>query len=145
MMSLKLDDVDRKIINALQKDARVPFTEIGKELGISDSTVHFRVNKMLKAGIIRKYTVVVNESLHESRVSCYMLIKAKHGKIEQISKQLAVIKKINVVQEVHGANDIVVKVEAMDLESLRNIIAKIQQNPDISSSEYLTILKTWKE
>lgn len=145
MLSQKLDEVDRKIIEALRKNARIPFTEIGKELGISDATVHFRVKKLLKAGIIRKYTVVVDKSVHESRVSCYMLIKVKHGKINGVSKQLAVMERVNMVQEVHGENDIIIKIEAIDLEKLRNTVTKIQGNSDIAKSEYLTILKTWKE
>lgn len=100
-LSQRLDEVDRKIIEVLQKDARIPFTEIGKELEVSDATVHFRVKKMLKAGIIKKYTIVVNESVYESRVSCYMLIKVKQGKIEEISRQLTGIERVNIVQEVH--------------------------------------------
>lgn len=145
MLSQKLDEIDRKIIEALREDARIPFTEIGKELRISDATVHFRVKKMLKAGIIRKYTVSVNESVYESRISCYMLIKVRHGKIDEISKQLVTIERVNAVQEVHGSNDIIIKIGAMDLEGLRNVITKIQENPNIVTSEYLTILKTWKE
>lgn len=144
-LSQRLDEVDRKIIEVLQKDARIPFTEIGKELEVSDATVHFRVKKMLKAGIIKKYTIVVNESVYESRVSCYMLIKVKQGKIEEISRQLTGIERVNIVQEVHGSNDIFIKVGAMDLEGLRNAIIRIQENPKILTSEYLTILKTWKE
>jgi len=144
-LSQKLDEVDRKIIEVLRKDARTPFTEIGKKLGISDATVHFRIKKMRKAGIIRKYTVVVDENVYESRVSCYLLIKVKHGKVDEISKQLVKIERVSIVQEVHGSNDLIVKVGAMNLEGLRNIITKIQENPNIVTSEYLTILKTWKE
>lgn len=140
-----MDEVDQKIIRVLRRDARTPFTTIGKELGISDATIHFRVKKMRKAGIIRKYTVVVNENVYESRVSCYMLIKAKHGKINDISRKLVGIERVNLVHEVHGSNDIVIKVGATDLEGLRNAVMKIQENPDIVTSEYLTILKTWKE
>jgi DNA-binding Lrp family transcriptional regulator len=145
MLSQTLDEVDQKIIEALRRDARIPFTEIGKELGISDATIHFRIKKMRKAGIIKKYTIVVNEKVYESRVSCYMLIKVKHGKIEELSKQLVEIEKISLVHETHGSNDIIVKVKAMDLEELRNIITEIQKNPNIITSEYLPILKTWKE
>jgi Lrp/AsnC family transcriptional regulator for asnA, asnC and gidA len=144
-MSQKLDAVDRKIIEALQKDARTPFTEIGKELGISDATVHFRVKKMIRAGAIKKYTVVVDKNVYESQVFCYMLIKVKHGKVDKISKQLVAMERVNMVQEVHGSNDIVIKIGAMNLEELRNTIAMIQENSDITTSEYLTILKTWKE
>lgn len=144
-LSLRLDEVDKKIIEALRKDARTPFTEIGKELGISDATVHIRVKKMRKAGIIKKYTLVINESVYESRVVCYMLINAKHGKVEEVSKQIAAIGKVSMVQEVHGSSDIIVKIGAMDLEELRNVIVRIQEIPDVIASEYLTVFKTWKE
>lgn len=144
-VSQKLDEVDRKIIKALQSDARTPFTEIGKELGISDATIHFRVRKMFRAGIIKKYTVVISKGVYGSPVSSYMLIKVKNGKIDEISKQLATIEKVKAVQEVHGSSNIIIKVGATNLKELMNTITKIQKNPDILASEYLTILKTWKE
>ncbi|MGQ9460993.1 MAG: Lrp/AsnC family transcriptional regulator [Candidatus Bathyarchaeaceae archaeon] len=144
-MSQKLDEVDRKIIEALRKDARTPFTEISKNLGISDATVHFRVKKMLKTGIIKKYTIVADESVDESRISCYMLMKVKHGKIDETSKQLIAIERISIVQEVHGSNDIILRIGTNSLEGLRNIITKIQENPNVITSEYFTIIKTWKE
>ncbi len=128
----------------MRKDARIPFTEIGKKLGMSDATVHFRVKKMFKAGVIRKYTIEADEGVYESQVSCYMLIKTKHGKAQEISKRLVAIERVNVVQEVHGSNDIIIKIEAANLEKLRNIVTKIQRNPNIVASEYLTVLKTWK-
>jgi Lrp/AsnC family transcriptional regulator for asnA, asnC and gidA len=145
MLSQKLDELDWKIIKALQEDARTPFTEIGKALGISDATVHFRVKKLLKARIIRKYTAVINKSVDESQVFCYMLIKVKHGKTSEVSKELAAMERVNMLQEVHGSNDIIIKIQATNLEELRNIITTIQKVSDIATSEYLTILKTWKE
>lgn len=140
-----MDEVDRKIIEALRKDARTPFTEIGKKLGISDATVHFRVRKMLKADVIRKYTVVINERMFRRNVTGYVLMKVKSGSIEDISKRLVKIEGVVLVQELHGVNNILIKIGAMDLESLRDLIMKVQVIPNIVESEYFTILKTWKE
>jgi len=144
-LSQKLDELDRKIIEALRKDARTPFIEIGKQLGISDATVHFRVKKMRRIGVIKKYTVIVNEGVSESQVAGYLFLNVKHGKVPEVSKQLVAIEKVSMVQEVHGPNDIIVKIRAMNLEELRNTIVTIQKNPEIVSSQCLTVFKSWKE
>ena len=139
-----IDEIDRKIIEALKRNARTPFTEIGKILGLSDSSIHFRVKKLRDAGIIKKYTIEVGEKFSENMVAGYMLLKVKRGKIEEVSRKLASLENVSLVQEVHGSNDIIIKIEAMNLEKLRNIVMKIEKNPSIIESGYLTILKTWK-
>lgn len=139
-----IDEIDRKIIEALKRNARTPFTEIGKILGLSDSSIHFRVKKLRDAGIIKKYTIEVGEKFSENMVAGYMLLKVKKGKIEEVSRELASLENVSLVQEVHGSNDIIIKIEAMNLEKLRNIVMKIEKNPSIIESGYLTILKTWK-
>lgn len=100
---------------------------------------------MRKAGIIKKYTVIVNEGTLRSRVSCYMFINVKHGTAPNVSKQLVANEHVSLVQEVHGPNDIIAKIEALDLEKLRNIIVMIQKNPAILESKCLTVFKRWKE
>lgn len=145
VLSLKLDRVDRRIIEALQRDARTPFTEVGRELGVSDATVHVRVKKMLKSGVIRKYTVVVNEGAFGRNVSGYMLMNVKPGVIEEVSKRLVKIERIILVQELQGPNDILIKMGAMNLEGLRDLIMEVQAIPNVVASQHLTILKTWKE
>jgi len=140
----KLDEIDKKIIEALKKDARTPFTEIGKSLGLSDASIHFRVDKLRKAGIIKRYTIDIDEKAYEKKISGYMLIKVKRGKIEEVSRKLASLENVSMVQEVHGSNDLIIKIETSDLEKLRNLVVEIEKNPSIVESGYLTVVKTWK-
>ena len=144
-MSQKLDKVDREIIKALQKDARTPFTEIGKKLGISDATVHVRVKRMWRAGVIKKYTIVMSEEILGRGIASYVLMSVKQGKVEEVSKMLAKMETVTMVQEVHGSNDILVKIGTGDLESLMDVVKEIQEIPDVVASECLTVFKTWKE
>ena len=51
-MKYQIDDIDRKILSYLVKNARVPFLEIARECGISGAAIHQRVKKMEDAGII---------------------------------------------------------------------------------------------
>lgn len=139
-----MDGVDQKIIEALRKDARTPFTEIGKKLGISDATVHYRVKKMWRAGIIRKYTVIMNKKTLDREIASYVLMSVKQGKVEETSKMLAEMEVVTMVQEVHGAKDILVKIGTGNLESLRDAVKEIREISDVVASECLMVFKTWK-
>lgn len=139
-----MDGVDQKIIEALRKDARTPFTEIGKKLGISDATVHYRVKKMWRAGIIRKYTVIMNKKTLDREIASYVLMSVKQGKVEETSKMLAEMEVVTMVQEVHGAKDILVKIGTGNLESLWDAVKEIREISDVVASECLMVFKTWK-
>lgn len=145
VLSKKVDRTDRRIIEALQEDARIPFTEIGTKLGVSDATIHIRVKKMLKAGIIKKYTVVVDESTFGRNVAGYMLLKVRSGSIEEVSKKLVELESVTMIQELHGSSDILLRIGTPDLESFRDAIREIQAISDVVASEYFTVLKAWKE
>ncbi|MHA1771383.1 MAG: Lrp/AsnC family transcriptional regulator [Candidatus Thorarchaeota archaeon] len=55
-----MDELDKKIIRVLQRDARLPFTKIAKELHQPDTTVHFRTRRLLKSGVITRFSALVN-------------------------------------------------------------------------------------
>ena len=56
----QLDFVNREIIRKLSEDARLPFSELAKQLKISNSLVHQRVKKLQDAGIITGFSVQLN-------------------------------------------------------------------------------------
>lgn len=49
---IQIDEIDKKILSYLIKNARIPFLEIARECGISGAAIHQRVKKMEDAGII---------------------------------------------------------------------------------------------
>ena len=60
MNSVNIDDIDLKIIRALQKDARTVFADIARDCGVSTDTISKRFRKMKKTGIIRGTTILLN-------------------------------------------------------------------------------------
>ena len=66
-MSIKyqIDDIDRKILSHLVKNARVPFLEIARECGISGAAIHQRVKKMEDSGIIEGSRFIVKPDASE--------------------------------------------------------------------------------
>lgn len=63
---MKLDPMDLEILRALLDDGRVPFSHISQELGIPVATVHSRVKKMTKKGLIKGFTIYINPRKHHA-------------------------------------------------------------------------------
>ena len=60
MADYELDSIDRQLLNLLQTDARYTAIELAEELGVSDNTVHNRMDRLEEAGIITGYRVTVD-------------------------------------------------------------------------------------
>jgi DNA-binding Lrp family transcriptional regulator len=58
--NVKIDEIDVKLIRALQKDARTSFADIAKDCGVSTDTISKRFKRMKKTGIVRGATVLLN-------------------------------------------------------------------------------------
>ena len=144
-MVVKLDEIDYKILEILRRDARTPFTDVGRDLGISDATVHVRVKRMMDEGIIKRYTIEVDEKALGRNVCGFLLINVKPGSLEEVAKQLVENEKVNAIYEIHGPNDLIAKIWAGDLDEMRDLILKIREIPNVTTSELITIFKVWKE
>ncbi|MDH4221379.1 MAG: Lrp/AsnC family transcriptional regulator [Candidatus Bathyarchaeota archaeon] len=142
---MKLDEIDYKILEILRRDARTPFTEVGRDLGISDATVHVRMKRMMDEGIIKRYTIEVAEKALGRNVCGFVLINVKPGSLEEAANQLVENEKVSGIYEIHGPNDLLVKVGAGDLDEMRDLMLKIRGIPNVTTSELITVYKVWKE
>ena len=142
---MELDEIDYKILETLRRDARTPFTEVGRNLGISDATVHVRVNKMIDAGIIKRHTIVVDKEAIGRKVRGFALINVNPGFLEEVANQLVKNERVSAVYEIHGPNDLIVKVEVGDLDEMRDLMLKVREIPNMATSELITVFKVWKE
>ncbi|MDP2925731.1 MAG: Lrp/AsnC family transcriptional regulator [Nanoarchaeota archaeon] len=59
-MEYKIDNTDRKILYELDINARIPTTQLAKKLRLSRETVNYRINNLVRKGIIRKFVTMIN-------------------------------------------------------------------------------------
>lgn len=144
MLSLKLDEVDRGIIEHLRMNARTTFVDIGKALDVSDATVYNRVKRLMEMGVIKRFTIEVDETAIGKGVSGFVLVNVKPGSVKEVSKQLCDIERVSEIHEVHGSEDLVVKVRAKNLGKVRSVILKVRGIPDVVETEFIPVFKTWK-
>ena len=60
---MTLDEIDSKILRILLEDARAPISKIAEELGLSRPTVRKRLRRLIESGIIKGFSVVIDENL----------------------------------------------------------------------------------
>jgi Lrp/AsnC family transcriptional regulator for asnA, asnC and gidA len=118
-----LDERDKVIIEMLTKDARTPFTEIAKVLGISETAVRKRVKALEDAGVIKQYTIVVDPSK-----LCYNLVSITGvdtlpEKIFEVAQKLKEFDFVRTIYLTSGDHMIMAEVWARDGEDLSGIIS----------------------
>jgi Lrp/AsnC family leucine-responsive transcriptional regulator len=139
-----LDEVDQGIIEWLREDARMTFVDIGKALDVSDATVYNRVKRLNEAGVIKRFTIEVDEAAVGKKVSGFIMVNVKPGAVKDVSRQLCEVEKVSEVHEIHGSEDLIVKVRAKNLGRLRSVILRVREIPDVVQTEFIPVFKTWK-
>jgi len=116
-----LDERDRIILDMLTKDARTPFTEIAKVLGISETAVRKRVKALEEAGVIKQYTIVVDPSKLGYNLVSITGIDTK--KIFEVASKLKEFDFVRHVYLTSGDHMIMAEIWARDGEDLSDIIS----------------------
>jgi len=120
-----LDDLDWKILQALQENAKQTYSETGRLLNVAHSTVYERIKKMEEHGVIKKYTTVVNlEKAGMKYITAVMRIITDPKESENVAEKLS---EFNNVLEVYTSLSeellIIAKVIAKDQSDLHSFIA----------------------
>lgn len=110
---MKIDDTDRKILVALQRDASQSLDEIAREVGSSKTPVWNRIRKMREAGVIGAQTVVLDAEALGFEATFFVLIRTSEHEADWQLKFLAALQARPEVQEAHrlaGDIDYILKV-----------------------------------
>lgn len=116
-----LDELETKIILALQKDARTPFKTIAKELGVSEGTISNRVNRLTQQGIL-KLEARVNPFVLSGKVAALLGINLKHRTHAKAVKAIQSLPYVNAVWVTTGKYDIFVEVLADSINDLNDFL-----------------------
>lgn len=141
-----IDEVDQEIISLLRKNSLSPFVEIAKKIGVCEGTVRQRVKKLQQNGAIRHFTIVVDPKAVGLGISAFILLAVAPGHINSVAAALLHLEKVVEVNEIHTFGDLLLKVKALNLIDLRNIIAdQIKTIQGVTGSQVISVLNVWKE
>ena len=128
-MDMTIDSLDNRIIELLLEDAHQSSVVLGKQLGVSSSTIRRRLNRMVEKGVIKIVAYPDPNSIGLGVVAIITL-NVSHDKLDKVMKELRDYTKIKWVAAISGRFDIMATVWIESTEELykflENEIAKIE-------------------
>lgn len=141
-----LDELDQKIISLLIQNARISYSDIGQQIGISRVAVKMRVQALEKKGIIEEYTTIINPQKINGAVSCYFEIETTPDMLTEVSELLRKNDIITQVYRVTGRNKLHVHAVASSNEEMESLICNtIDKLPGVLSCSCNIILSRIKD
>ena len=119
-----MDEKNKKIIEILQQDARTPYTEIAKRLKISESTVRKRISAMEKAGIIKKYSAIVDPAKMGYKTVTILGLDVEPSKFLEAAQKMATFPEAKYVATSTGDHMIMAEIWTKDGKELTDLITK---------------------
>lgn len=142
-----VDEIDRKILDLLQCNAKLSNAELAESVGLTVSSVHERVKKLERKGVIKGYVAVVDaEKLGKALLAFVRLSVASHEQARTSVKDLCASEQdILECHNVAGEDCYVLKVRAEGPKQLERLISAIRGSADASRSITNIVLSTYKE
>ena len=121
-MPITLDDIDKRILRALQRDGRLQNLELAKEAGLSPSPCLRRVKLLEEAGVIERYAAVVDQAKVGLGLTLFARIQLTAQDAETVDRFIAAMERLPQVTECYiilGESDGLLRVVVADLEDYR--------------------------
>jgi len=118
-----IDKIDERILEILQKNARTPYTQIAKEVGLSEGAIRKRIEALEKKGVIKKYVAIIDPKKIGYNSITLLGIDTEPTKLLEIANEISKLKEAKNVYLSTGDHMIMAEIWAKDGKELSNILA----------------------
>jgi len=132
-----MDDLDRRILSILRRDARTPYTEIADSVGTSEGTVRNRVDRMTEEGVIERFTVTTRTGNVKAMIEISVEMNVDTA---AVGERMVDWEEVDFVWQVSGEDDIVLVVDAVDTRAVNELISQAREMDEVKSTKTRLIL-----
>jgi Lrp/AsnC family transcriptional regulator, regulator for asnA, asnC and gidA len=144
MDSVKLDEVDRGIIGALQADGRRPYSRIAAQLGVSESVVRYRAQRLDQAGVLQVVGIADPMRIGFDRMAL-IGVKARPGTVDAVCAAITAFPETSYVVAIAGSFDVMVEVVCRDTAHFTELLTQRLHHVDgVVSAESFLVLEIHK-
>ncbi len=141
----KIDNIDRQILQILQRDGRTPYTEIANQLGLSEGTIRSRIARLLQEGVF-EFIIQVNPEKLGLGVQASIGLTTKLGKQQHVAEELCKFPEVRFVGAFSGKHDLIIQVVFHDNEELITFVnQRLSQIDGILAADVSLELKQYKD
>lgn len=143
----RIDDLDMKILAELIKDANISVPRMSKKINVNSSVVYSRIKRLAKRGLIKKFTIVVNEEALGFNVKAIIGLSMDSKLRDNVLAELFKVSEVREIAEVTGRFDVLVTVAARALDEMHRLISdKIGRIEGVQKTEtFVEMKKTIRE
>ena len=146
---IKLDQIDKKILEILQSNAKITNSQLAQEVGLSPAPTLERVRKLENTGLILSYHAEIDVKQMGLGIGVFVLISLSGHKKNQIMSFVDKVNNIPEVIECHhitGSGDFLLKVLTKDISSYQQLILNtLVDIEEIGNMQSMMILSTFKD
>lgn len=140
-----IDELDKKIIRALNDNARKSFREVAKELGASVTAIIHRVKKFEEAGVIKGYVPVVDPEYFGLELIAVIALRISQGKLLETQEFIAKDSRVVAVYDITGEWDSMIVGRYKDRQDLNDFIKNLLSQKNVYRSVTHIVLNVVKE
>jgi DNA-binding Lrp family transcriptional regulator len=141
---LSVDDIDRRLLAELQRDAAQPYAALAAAVGLSTGAVHERVRKLREQGVIRRTTVDVDPVAVGRGVLAFVMVEANAWMGDRPTHEaLAALPEVEEAHVVAGPASLLVKIRAGSPEQLQASLRRLFQIEGVTGTRTIVVLETF--
>lgn len=104
---MPISPADEQLLCVLRENARASTADIARKLGLSRTTVQNRISRLEAQGVIRGYTVRIDDELERSRIRAHILITLRPKQMPMVVKALQSMNEVRVLYSISGGHDLI--------------------------------------
>jgi len=136
------DKIDTKILGILREQARISYTELGKEVGLSEGAARKRVQRLVDSGLIERFTI---ETATRNGIAAVILVSVStEVPAPEIAEKIRSISGVETVYEVTGQFDVAVLLSGDGLGAVNSCVDEIRRIGGVSGTNTLVVLRKWR-
>ena len=141
---VSLDQLDRVLLRELLRNSRRSIRELARSIGVPASTLHDRLKKLMNQGVIKGFTVVLDEAKLGYTVKALILVNVEGKHIIEVEEEIAKHPNVQMVLDVTGEFDVAVIVTFKSIEELDRFVKNLLKNPYVKQTRTSIVFRVIK-
>jgi Lrp/AsnC family leucine-responsive transcriptional regulator len=133
-----MDDVNWRILALLQENARISFSEIGRQVGLTSTAVAERVRRLEDARVVRSYRIVPGDDELGYPITAFVTLAVHYGGASQLVRLCADLPEVIECHHVTGEDGYILRVRATSVPHLEEVLQRLRRVGEPSASIVLS-------
>jgi len=137
-----MDEIDRRIVEALRANARAPTAEVARRVGLSRTTVQSRLERLERQGVIAGYTVRLSDAHERGRIHAYVMITVAAKQSAAVVAAIRRMPDVRLLCSVSGPFDFIAEASSASVGEMDALIDEIGALDGVERTTSSIVLST---